>query len=239
MSDPTSPTPAPVPHPTPPAAGKAIKANNAGKARKPVSGGRPVHPLLQRLWQLHPQLFGARFLPLKVGIFEDLMARHPGAFSQDELKQALAQHVRSTRYLEAVARGEPRHGLEGQAVDAVAPEHVLHAIGEILRRRQGRDPAGARDWALARLVRLFDGSGQSREDLQARLPARDAAFQALADEAWTEVVAQAARREALLRAYRASGQTPEAFAEMYGLPPAQVHAVLAHEAAAAAAAATR
>jgi ProP effector len=236
MSDPIPQTPAQAPHSKPPAAGKTVKT---GRARKPASGGRPVHPLLHRLWQLHPQLFGARFLPLKVGIFEDLMARHPGAFSQDELKQALAQHVRSTRYLEAVAQGQPRHDLEAQAVDPVAPEHVLHAIGEILRRRQGRDPVAARAWGLARLVEAFVASGEGRDEWQARLPARDTDLQALADEAWAEVAAHAARREALLRAYRASGQTPEAFAEMYGLPPAQVHAALAHEAAAAASAATR
>ncbi len=44
---------------------------------------------------------------------------------------------------------------------------------------------------------------------------------------------QAARREALLRALRASGQEVDAFAEMYGLDAALVRDALAREAAAA------
>ncbi len=195
-----------------------------GRQAKPA---RPVHPLLQTLWELHPTLFGARFRPLKVGIFEDLMARHPEAFAKDELKQALAQHVRSTRYLEAVAQGDARHDLDGQPVEPVAPEHVQHAIAEVFRRRQGRDAASARAWALARLDRAVEASGLDREGWLERAPTRDAALLSLIDEAFAARAALAARHEALLRAFQASGQTPEAFADMYGLPLAQVHAALA------------
>lgn len=199
-------------------------------AKPRAAGGRaarPVHPLLQRLWELHPGLFGARFRPLKLGIFEDLMARHPSAFQKEDLKQALGQHVRSTRYLEAVASGDQRHDLDGQPVEPVAPEHVQHAIFEVHRRRASRDPQAARTWALARLVQAIDASGLDREAYLARARTQDPAALALMDEAFAELAGQAARREALVRAYRVSGQSVEAFAEMYGLDVAQVRDALA------------
>lgn len=197
--------------------------SGVARARAP----RPVHPLLQRLWELHPRLFGARFRPLKLGIFEDLMARHPGAFQKEDLKQALGQHVRSTRYLEAVAGGDQRHDLDGQPIEPVAPEHVQHAIFEVYRRRASRDRQAARIWALARLMQAIDASGLDREAYLERARTQDATALALMDEAFAELAGQAARREALVRAYRGSGQSVEAFAEMYGLDVALVRDALA------------
>ncbi len=223
-----APTSAPVSSRTRQAAGAGASAAKPRSQDRPgARAPRPVHPLLQRLWELHPRLFGARFRPLKLGIFEDLMARHPGAFQKEDLKQALGQHVRSTRYLEAVASGDLRHDLDGQPVEPVAPEHVQHAIFEVFRRRQGRNAEAARTWARARLVQAIDASGLDREGWLERAPTRDAALLSLIDEAFAARAAQAARREALLRAFQASGQTPEAFADMYGLPLRQVREALA------------
>ncbi len=215
-----------------PAAARGRRASRPGKPPAPTAGRgdrapRPVHPLLQRLWELHPRLFGARFRPLKLGIFEDLMARHPGAFQKEDLKQALGQHVRSTRYLEAVASGDLRHDLDGQPVEPVAPEHVQHAIFEVLRRRQGRNAESARAWARARLVQAIDASGLDRDAYLERVRTQDPLALGLIDEACAELAGQSARREALVRAFRASGQAPEAFAEMYGLDVALVRDALA------------
>lgn len=220
MSDPTS-------TPTPPTQNKPAKSARAARPQ------RTVHPLLQTLWELHPRLFGARFHPLKLGVFEDLMTRHPDAFSKEDLKQALGQHVRSSRYLEAVANGDERHDLDGNPVEPVAPEHVQHAIFEMLRRRQGRDAEKARAWALARLVQVIDATGLDREAWLERARTTDPTALALLDEAFAELAGQAARREALLRALRASGQEVEAFAEMYGLDAAVVRDALARERTAA------
>jgi len=71
-------------------------------ARKPRPA-RTAPPLLAELAQWYPRLFGERPLPLKRGIFQDLMAAR--APDKDALKQALAWHTRSTRYLVAVAGG--------------------------------------------------------------------------------------------------------------------------------------
>lgn len=200
--------------------------------KKPARAARPVHPLLQRLWELHPRLFGARFRPLKLGVFEDLMARHPGAFAKEDLKQALGQHVRSSRYLEAVAEGDARHDLDGNPVEPVAPEHVQHAILEIFRRRQGKDADKARAWATARLVRAIEATGLERDAYLERVRTTDATALELLDAAFSELAGQAARREALVRAFRASGQEIDAFAEMYGLDAALVRDALARTAAA-------
>lgn len=221
------PTPSSEPKRRPPRAGKP--GARAGQGQGPRAP-RPVHPLLQRLWELHPRLFGARFRPLKLGIFEDLMARHPGAFQKEDLKQALGQHVRSTRYLEAVAGGDLRHDLDGNPVEPVAPEHVQHAIFEVFRRRQGRDAEAARTWARARLVQAIDASGLDRDAYLEHVRTQDAALWALVDEAFAELASQAARREALVRAFRASGQPLEAFAQMYGMDVALVSDALARDA---------
>ena len=72
-------------------------------------------PVLEKLAALYPHLFGDMFLPLKRGIFQDLLAAHPDAFERETLKDALAFHTRSTRYLSSVAAGHQRHDLQGQA----------------------------------------------------------------------------------------------------------------------------
>jgi ProP effector len=96
---------------------------------------RTVHPMLEQLAAWYPHLFGEVFLPLKRGIFQDLLAAHPEQLERAALKEALAQHTRSTRYLTGVAAGLQRHDLQGQAVEAMAPEHVYQALVEVFRRR--------------------------------------------------------------------------------------------------------
>ncbi len=115
-----------------------------------------MHPLLQTLFELYPRLFGARFLPLKVGIFEDLVAAQPDALPAAELKAALGQPTRSTRYIEAVASGLARYDLQGKPVQPAAPEHVHHAILELYRRRSGSAPEKARERAVAQLASAIE-----------------------------------------------------------------------------------
>lgn len=181
-----------------------------------------VRPVLDRLAQFHPQLFGARFLPLKLGVFQDLMAAHPDDFTKEELKAALGVHARSTRYLEAVATGSKRHDLEGRPVEDIAPEHVHHAIMEVFRRRQQRAKANLRPWVVEQLVRAIGASGLDRDAYVERVGAKSDEALALLDEAFAEIGARKAKREAVRRAYEASGASVEAFAEMYGMKPGEV-----------------
>jgi sRNA-binding protein len=186
-----------------------------------------VRPVLDRLAQFHPQLFGARFLPLKLGIFHDLMAAHPDAVTKEELKAALGVHARSTRYLDAVASGAKRHDVDGRPVEDIAPEHVHHAIMEVFKRRQQRSKEDLKPWVVARLVRAIDASKLPREEYVGRVGAKDDEALALLDAAFGEIAARTARREAVRRAYEASGKSVEEFAEMYGMKPNEVRAAIA------------
>jgi ProP effector len=188
---------------------------------------RPVHPLLHKLFELYPQLFGARFLPLKVGIFEDLLAAQPAALPAAELKVALGLHTRSTRYIEAVASGLPRHDLQARPVEPVAPEHVHHAILELYKRRSGKSPEQARQLAVKQLAAAIEASGLSREDYRERFTSPDDNVHSLMEDALSVVAQKNARREALQKALAASGKTIAEFADMYGLDPKEAKRLLA------------
>jgi sRNA-binding protein len=156
-----------------------------------------VHPLLQKLFELYPRLFGARFLPLKVGVFEDLVAAHPEALPAAELKVALGLHTRSTRYIESVASGLARHDLQARPVEPVAPEHVHHAILELYKRRSGKAPERARQHAVEQLAAAIEVSGLSREAYRERFTSPDDNLQSLLEDALAIVAQKRARREAL------------------------------------------
>ena len=194
-------------------AGAPAAGADAPQRRAP----RPVPPALEQLAALYPQLFGAVFRPLKRGIFQELMAAHPEAFEKDALKQALAIHTRSTRYLQAVASGQQRHDLQGQPVEDMAPEHVHHALVEVYKRRQGRGQDDLLPRLRARMVDNIEASGLSREEYAERVRTRDESANAVLDEAFAELAVRSAKDEALLRTFEASGKSVEAFADMYGM----------------------
>lgn len=192
----------------------------------PRKAPRPVHPLLHKLFELYPRLFGARFLPLKLGVFEDLVAAHPQALPVAELKVALGLHTRSTRYIEAVASGLARHDLEARPVEPVAPEHVHHAILELYKRRSGKSPEQARQRAVDQLAAAIEASGLGREAYRERFTSPDDNLHAMLEEALAIVAQKGARREALQNAFKASGKPVAEFAEMYGLDPAEAKRLL-------------
>lgn len=217
-------------------------ADGAADAAAPAAGSRApqrVHPALEQLAALYPQLFGAVFRPLKRGIFQDLLAAHPELFEREALKVALGIHTRSTRYLQSVAAGDKRHDLQGQPVEDMAPEHVHHALLEVYRRKKARATEDLLPKLRNRMMAAFEASGLTREDYTGRVQGRDEAANAILEEAFAEWSARNAKDEALLRAFEASGQTLEAFADMYGLVPRTVGQQLerARRRAAAAAAA--
>ena len=198
---------------------RAPQGNNKGAQ---PSRARKVHPVLEKLFTLYPNIFGAHFLPLKRGTFQDLMAAHPEVFNKDELKVALGLHTRSTRYLECVAAGNPRYSLQGEVVEAMAPEHVHQAIVELFHRRQSRTADDLRPQFVQRLVAAIDTSGLDRDAYAALVPSRDEASITLLDAAFAEIGSQHARQDALLRAFDSGNHTEAQFADMYGLTQAAV-----------------
>lgn len=213
--------------PIPDAPAAETEASPAPEAMpKAAKSKRPAFAVLERLFQLYPKMFGARFLPLKLGVYQELLALHPDEFKKEDLKVAMGVHARSTRYLESVAAGHKRHDLNGNPVEDVAPEHVHHAIMEVFRRRQARSKEDLRPWVRSRLVQAIEASGLTREEYAERVNARDELSVAVLDEAFAELAEQAARREALRRAFEASGKSVAEFAEMYGMDPAVVKKTL-------------
>lgn len=176
-----------------------------------------VQPVLEKLFELYPHLFGAEFVPLKLGIFQELLASHPDQLERHSLKAALGVHTRSVRYLQSVAAGKRRHDLLGVALEHVAPEHVCLALLELFRRRQTRSQDDLRPELRTRLIAAFEASGLTRQEYLSRVQTHNAHANTLLEEAFAERDQKLARQEALLKAFESSGKTIEEFADMYGL----------------------
>ena len=187
---------------------------------------RSAPSVLEKLFELYPHLFGAKFLPLKLGVFQELLSNHPECFERSSLKAALGMHTRSTRYLQSVAAGEKRHDLQGSAVEDVSPEHVYLALLELFRRRQARAREDLRPKFRAQLSRAFEASGLTRQEYLARVQTNDLEATVLLEEALAEHHEALARQEALLRAFESSGKTANEFADMYGMDMRAVTAAL-------------
>ena len=198
------------------------------KAAKPKID---VQPVLQKLFELYPHLFGSQFLPLKLGTYQDLMAANPEDFKKDSLKAALGFHARSTRYLQCVADGHKRHDLQGNAVEDVSPEHVYLALLELFRRRvvsnaKAKTKLNLRPIFRKQLIAAFVASGLSRQDYQFRVQNADVEATKLLEEALAEHDAKQAKQTALKRAFEGSGKKTAEFAEMYGLDLSEVEKML-------------
>ena len=185
-----------------------------------------VAPVLEKLFELYPHLFGQRFLPLKLGVFQELLAAHPEVFQRDALKAALGVHTRSTRYLQSVAAGMQRHDLQGNAVENVAPEHVFLSITELFARQQARSAQDLKPKLARQLLAAYQASRLSRQDYLSRLPALQEPVAAVLDEVMAQVDQQRARDAALIKAFDASGKSVEKFADALGMPAGQVRAAL-------------
>jgi sRNA-binding protein len=210
-------------------ASQAAALSPAPTSPTPAKGkGRfaAAQPVLEKLFELYPQLFGQRFLPLKLGVFQDLMALHPDVFKRDDLKLALGVHTRSTRYLQSVASGAARHDLQCKAIEAVAPEHVLLSIVELYTRRQARTQEDMKPRLQSQLLAAYQASGLTRQDYLSRLPTLPESVASLLDEVIAQADQQRARAAALLKAFDASGKSVAVFAAEWGMEPEQVQAVL-------------
>jgi sRNA-binding protein len=186
-------------------------------AREAAAPARPQNPVLAQLATLCPVLFGETLKPLKRGIYEDLLAAHPGVLEAETLKAALAQHARSSRYLTVIASGQQRHDLNGQPVEALTPEQVHHALIEVFRRRGARSPEDLRPKLRQRILKAFEASGLPPDEYVQRMLGKDEEVNQLTRDALAEASARAAREDALLRAFDASGKSISEFADMYGL----------------------
>jgi len=224
------PSTEPVAATTPESVADTVTATATVPAAEPTpkpARGATVQPVLEKLFELYPHLFGAEFLPLKLGIFQELLAAHPEQFQRDTLKLALGMHTRSARYLQSVAAGKQRHDLQGAPVEDVSPQHNYLALLELFRRRQSRARVDLRPTFRVQLIEAFQASGLSRQDYQSTVQTNDEDATLLLEEAFAEYDQWRAKQEALVRAFEGSGKTEAEFADMYGMNLKLVSSVLA------------
>jgi len=203
------------------------RMTTAPASDSPASRPTRTDPVLDRLAQVYPALFGSEPKPLKRGIFEDLLQRHDGdGWTSDALKATLRQHTRSTRYLNAVASGQARHDLDGTPVEMVAPEQRFHALVEVHRRRQARAPRDLTPQLKRRIAQIFEASGLGVEAFSVLVNGRDEALNQLTREVIEATNAQQAREAAWLRAFEAGTAPLETFAAAHGMPAQQARDAL-------------
>lgn len=215
---------------------------------------RPGQAILAALAEHYPHLFGEKLQPLKRGIFHDIVAAHPHNGAENnpdnpsvfapapaDLKQALAVHTRSSRYLTAMASGAPRVDLAGRPVEPVTVEHRFDALARLLPRKKPRagqpEPAV---WFSRRVQMLFVDSNLDRAAWlaaiggEAKLEGRGPELAALVYAALDEAAVADARAQAVAASFATAfphtGDDPSAaasadvrsFAAMYGMHPAAV-----------------
>ena len=115
----------------------------------------------------------------------------------------------------------------------MAPEHVHHALLEVYKRRQARSNEDLTPALVQRIARAIEASGLGLEAYAELVRGRDEAGNAALDQALAMARAEAAKSEALLRAFKNSGLSVQAFADMYGMDVAQVQRTLDRAATAA------
>lgn len=213
-----------------PRAAQGNRSTQGSRPARPERPARPTNPVLLKLAELYPALFGDVARPLKRGVFQDLMAAHPDVFEKAALKEALGQHTRSTRYLRAMSEGLPRHDLQGQPVEALAPEHTYHALLEVFKRRHARTGEDVRAPLQARMLQMLDASGLHRDDFAKSVRTKDEAANTLLDAVLAHANERAAKDEALHRAHASSALSVEDFANSYGMDTATVAQSLARAA---------
>jgi ProP effector len=72
-------------------------------------------------------LYEGRRRPLKIGIYEDLVAKVAGAVTPEALKIALRSYTKNIGYLRAMASPAKRIDIEGNPVGAVTPAQSASA----------------------------------------------------------------------------------------------------------------
>jgi ProP effector len=95
-----------------------------------------MHEGIAQLAELYPSCFCQPRRPLKIGIHNDIIARHP-ELRPGVIASALKTYTRSLCYLETLKAGSARIDLEGNAVGAVTEadeEDAQRKIAKAARR---------------------------------------------------------------------------------------------------------
>lgn len=122
---------------------KPLPANLSDEERARIERNRQLNTIWNVLARHYPT-FRER-LPLKIGVIDDLCARHPD-LERTLLVAVLKRHVNHPRYHERVAAGGPRYELDGTVSEGpgIEPSHVARA-NAALARQKAKAEARARE----------------------------------------------------------------------------------------------
>jgi ProP effector len=99
-----------------------------------------MHEGITQLAELYPNCFRQPPQPLKIGIHNDVIARHP-ELRPSLIASALKTYTRSLGYLETIRTGSARVDLEGNPVDTVTDadeEDAKRKIAKAAKRAAAR-----------------------------------------------------------------------------------------------------
>ncbi|TAM30947.1 MAG: hypothetical protein EPN59_07945 [Paraburkholderia sp.] len=116
----------------------AANLSEAEKAR--IERNRQLNTIWNAFAKLYPA-FRER-LPLKIGVAEDLVARHPD-YERTVIVAVLKRHVNHPRYHERVAAGGSRYELDGSvsAGPGIDPSHIGRANAALARQKAKAEAA--------------------------------------------------------------------------------------------------
>jgi len=84
---------------------------------------------------IYPGLFVKENIgPLKIGIYDNLVAVLPENISKKTLNKIIAWHVKKTSYLEAMVIGAERHDLQGNVTGVINKSEAGYAAMQLRKR---------------------------------------------------------------------------------------------------------
>ena len=122
-------------------------------------------------------------LPLKIGVAEDLLARHP-EYERTMIVAVLKRHVNHPRYHERVAAGGSRYELDGTASEGpgIDPSHIGRANAALARQKaKAEAQAKAREEGKAQPEPQAQPEAQTEAQSEAQSEVQAAQPQAQAD----------------------------------------------------------
>ena len=169
---------------------RPLPANLSDEERARIERNRQLNTIWNVLAKHYPT-FRER-LPLKIGVIDDLCARHPD-LERTLLVAVLKRHVNHPRYHERVAAGGPRYELDGTVSEGpgIEPAHIARANAALARQK-------AKAEARAQEAGKQNGDQAKPDAQEATVPAgeQEAAAPADAQEANAPADAQEANAPA-------------------------------------------
>lgn len=117
------------------------KQNSAENAAEEKN--KQILRLLIETWPRCFFWFGRFRQPLKIGIYEEILAALAGKITETELSDALDYYVKAEHYQKALTRaGSKRIGLDGHKAGVVSPFEASSALNGLFTADRLRNNAG-------------------------------------------------------------------------------------------------